>query len=226
MCGRYSNLTPPEAMRRIYETVMGLPNVPPGYNCAPTQSLPVVRLGPQGRELVLMRWGLVPAWSAGPEQMKISTINARAETVADKPTFRAAFRSRRCLVPADGFYEWKTEGKRKRPYRFTLTDGRPFAFAGLWERWLGKTGETLDSFTIIVTNANPLVKPIHDRMPVILPPESWGPWLDPANPVPGDMLTPYLAEDMTATAVSPRVNSVRNNDPGCLEPEQPRLFED
>lgn len=225
MCGRYSNLTPTEAMRRIYQTVIGLPNVPPGYNCAPSQSLPVVRLAPEGRELVLMRWGLVPAWSSGPDQMKFSTINARAETVADKPAFRAAFRSRRCLVPADGFYEWRTEGKRKRPYRFTLTDGRPFAFAGLWDRWHGKNGETLESFTIIVTDANPLVRPIHDRMPVILPPAAWPRWLDPAQPAPGDLLTPYPADDMAATAVSSRVNNVRNNDAACLEPDEPGLFD-
>jgi putative SOS response-associated peptidase YedK len=219
MCGRYSNLTPPEAMRRIYRTVVGLPNCPPGYNCAPTQSLPVVRRGTPGRELVLMRWGLVPAWSRGPEQLKASTINARAETVAEKPAFRAAFRARRCLVPADGFYEWKTEGKRKRPYRFTLKDGRPFALAGLWERWRGTDGLSLESFAIIATTANAVVAPVHNRMPVILPEEAWEAWLDPDNPSPADLLLPLAAEEMTATEVSSRVNSPRNNDAGCLKAE-------
>lgn len=219
MCGRYSNLTPPEAMRRIYRTVVGLPNCPVGYNCAPTQALPVVRPGPRGRELVLMRWGLVPAWSDGPERLKMSTINARAETVADKPAFRAAFRSRRCLVPADGFYEWKTEDRRKRPYRFTLKGGRPFALAGVWERWRGKDGLALDSFAVIVTAANSLVAPVHDRMPVILPEAAWEAWLDPDNPAPAELLRPFPAEEMTATEVSSRVNSPRNNDAGCLEVE-------
>lgn len=218
MCGRYSNLTPPEAMRRIYETVVGLPNCPPGYNCAPTQSLPVVRLGPQGRELVLMRWGLVPAWSDGPQGLKMSTFNARAETVAVKPAFRDAFRRRRCLVAADGFYEWRTEGKRKQPIRFTLKDGRPFALAGLWERWQRGGAEAVESFTVIITDANGLVKPIHDRMPVILPESAWAAWLDPATPDPGALLRPYPAEEMSATPVSPRLNDARNNDAECLDP--------
>lgn len=217
MCGRYSNLMPPEAMRRLFKTVGPLPNLPPGFNCAPTQALPVVRRGREGRQLVLMRWGLVPPWSAGPGSGP-SLVNARAETVATKPAFREAFRQRRCLVPCDGFYEWRQEEKIRRPYRITMRDGSPFALAGVWDRWRDPAGHWLESFAVIVTDANSLIADIHDRMPVILPEECWQAWLDPDFRDAAALLKPYPAEAMRRQALSTRVNDPRNNDPECLLP--------
>ncbi len=229
MCGRFSSLTPPEAMRRLFHLVEPVPAGPPRYNCAPSQDLAVVIATPAGRRLVPMRWGLIPAWSAGPGHGPCP-INARAETVAEKPSFREAFRRRRCLVPADGFYEWRRDGRRKRPVRFTLSDGAPFAMAGIWEAWHGPDGTTIRSFAIIVTDANALVRPVHDRMPVILAPGDWAAWLDPGNPDPRPLLTAFAAEAMRAQPVSERVNSPRHDDPGCIaaaeagEQAQPRLL--
>ncbi len=219
MCGRYSNLMPPEAMRRLFGTVGPPPNVAPGFNCAPTQALPVVRRGREGRQLVLMRWGLVPPWSKGPGS-GVTLINARAETVATKPAYRDAFRHRRCLVPCDGFYEWWQEGKLRRPYRITMRDGSPFALAGVWDRWPDPAGPWLESFAVIVTDANPLVAEIHDRMPVILPEANWQSWLDPDFRDPAAFLTPFPAEPMRLQALSMRINDPRNNDADCLLPAE------
>ena len=162
-------------MRRVFNVTGPLPNVPPRYNIAPTQDAPVVRQTKDAdeREMDMLRWGLVPSWSQGPDS-GYSMINARAETVATKPAFRSAFRFRRCLVPADGFYEWRKVAGRKQPYRITVKDGEPFAFAGLWEHWTGPDGYVVQSFTIVVTEANELLRPIHDRMPVILDPADYG----------------------------------------------------
>jgi len=218
MCGRYSLTTPPEAMARVFRTTGPLPNLPPRYNIAPTQQAPVVRAAPEARELALLRWGLVPSWSQGPDS-KFSMINARAETVESKPAYRAAFRQRRCLVPADGFYEWRAEAGRKQPY-FIRVKECPFAFAGLWEHWEKPQTPAIDSFTIIVTEANALLKPIHDRMPVILHREDFDSWLDPETPL-GDakaLLRPLEPEAMEAYPVSTRVNSPRNDDPECIAP--------
>ncbi len=167
MCGRFTLRTPTHRLAEAFG-VRDLPNLPPRYNIAPTQDAAVVRPGPEGeaRELAMLRWGLVPSWSEGPSAY--SMINARAETVATKPAFRAAFRHRRCLVPADGFYEWQRVDGGKQPYLVELASGEPFAFAGLWEHWEG--GDVIESFTIIVTEANELLRPIHERMPVILDP--------------------------------------------------------
>jgi putative SOS response-associated peptidase YedK len=226
MCGRYSLTTPPEAMRRLFHTSGALLNVPPRYNIAPTQEAAVVRLRAEGgRELVLLRWGLVPSWSQGPDS-GYGMINARAETVADKPAFRGAFRRRRCLVPADGFYEWRKEGARKQPYRVRLEDGGLFSFAGLWEHWEGGpegAPQAIESFTIIVTDANELLKPIHERMPVIVAPSDHDAWLDAEGTRPEDaaaLLRPFPADRMEAYRVSLRVNSPRNDDPGCIAPLQ------
>lgn len=218
MCGRYSITTPLEAMRQIFEFEGPLPNYPPRYNVAPTQDAPVVRLADGARELTLMRWGLVPSWSQGPDS-KFSMINARAETVADKPAYRAAFKSRRCLVPADGFFEWRAEGKTKQPFYIHVKDETPFAFAGLWERW-DKGGEPITSFTIVVTGANDLLKPIHERMPVILDPGDYGRWLDPGTDreVALSLLKPYVPEKMAFRKISTRVNSPKNDDPQVLAP--------
>jgi len=213
MCGRYSITTNPEAMRRLFKFKNATPNLQPIYNAAPTQILPVVRLGQEGeRELVTLKWGLIPSW-AKDAKLGFSTINARAETVHQKPAFRTAFRKRRCLVPADGFYEWQP-GEKKQPYRITMADGEPFAMAGLWERW-----EEIESFTIIVTAGNSLMKPIHDRMPVILPGEIWDHWLTATDTaIPMALLQSYPAAKMTAYKVSPRVGNPKNNDAEIIEP--------
>jgi len=214
-------------MRRLFE-FDNLPNLAPRYNIAPTQLAPVVRRlrdGP-GRELVLLRWGLIPAWSkdaSGGARM----INARADTAAEKPAFRAAFRARRCLVPADGFYEWRTEEGRKQPFRIGFKGGATFAFAGLWESWTVRdgpeTGTAIETYTVLTTDANAKLSPIHDRMPVILPPADWTAWLDPATP--GEaaqaMLRPHPPEPMAFYRVSMRVNSVRNDDAECIAPLKP-----
>ena len=217
MCGRYSITTAPEAMRRLFKFTNDTPNLRPNYNCAPTQALPVVRLNAEGdRELVTLKWGLIPFW-AKDSKIAYSTINARAETVVHKPAFRAAFKARRCLVPADGFYEWQP-GEKKQPYRITMKDGEPFAMAGLWEQW-DKGEEPLQTFTIIVTSGNSLMKPIHDRMPVILPADTWDHWLTSKDlGVPEALLMSYPASKMAAYNVSTRVNSPKNNDAEIIEP--------
>ncbi len=223
MCGRYSFTSPPEAVRQVFAFSGPLPNFPPRYNVAPTQDAAVVRLAPGddgqtgARELALLRWGLVPSWSKGPDH-RYTMINARAETVASKPAYRAAFKARRCLVPSDGFYEWKKIGGRKQPYRFQVADADVFAFAGLWEFW--QRGEdTIESFTIIVTEANDLVCPVHDRMPVILAPEDHESWLHAKTAAAAHaLLKPFPAERMTSYAVSGHVNNARHDDPECIAP--------
>ncbi len=219
MCGRYSITTPEEAVRRHFAYGGPPRNLAPRYNAAPTQALPVVRPGADGgRRLDLLRWGLIPSWA---EDASIGSrlINARGETVAEKPAFREAFRQRRCLVPADGFYEWATGGKAKQPYRVTLDDGGVFGFAGLWERWDGPEGP-VESFTIVTTEASASIAHIHPRMPVILDPDTYGAWLDTAMPLEDARasLRPAPAERLRATPVSTRVNAVRNDDPSVLEP--------
>jgi putative SOS response-associated peptidase YedK len=218
MCGRYSITTNPEAMRRLFQFLNATPNVRPRYNAAPTDELPVVRLDKEGnRELAMLRWGLIPSWAEDPK-IGYSTINARAETVATKPAFREAFRKRRCLVPADGFYEWENTRDGKQPYRITLKDGEPFAMAGLWEWW--RRGEQrIESFTIIVTTANELSRRIHDRMPVILHPHTWDAWLTAKDAeTPTVLLQPYPASQMTIYPVSKRVGNVKNDDPELILP--------
>jgi putative SOS response-associated peptidase YedK len=223
MCGRYSITTAPEALRRLFKFLNPPPNLPPRYNAAPTQDLPVVRLDKQGgRELALMRWGLVPYWSKGPGH-GYSMINARAETVAGKPSFQGALERRRCLVPADGFFEWRKEGRARLPYYITLRNEDPFAFAGLWERWKSPAGEKLDSFTIIVTDANAAIAPIHDRMPVILDAAGADLWLE-GKPEQHDdivaLMKPLPADAVALRRVSQRVNSPDNDDPACLAPPE------
>ena len=221
MCGRYTAAMSWSELVDLYEiTETGIPlNVAPRYNVAPTQTVPIVRSVPNGRELAMVRWGLVPSWSKGPDS-RYSMINARAETVTEKPSFRTPFRRRRCLVPADGFYEWKKANGAKQPYRIALNDGRPFAFAGLWDSWESADETAIESCTIIVTDANELVRPIHDRMPVILDPGNHVRWLDvegtPADEA-AEMLLSYPSERMTAYPVSRMVNSPKNDDPKCIE---------
>ena len=219
MCGRFVQSSPVERYARMFGAAATVESAP-RYNAAPTQPILAVRVAPSGmRELVPLRWGLIPAWSAGPDN-RYSMINARAETVHQKPAYRDAFRRRRCLIPADGFYEWRQECSGREPYYIRLRDGEPFAFAGLWESWQQPGGERIDSCTIIVTEANELVRPIHDRMPVILPPESHTAWLDPDQRDPArllPLLRPYPAQAMAAWRVSRRVNNPRHDGPDLIE---------
>jgi putative SOS response-associated peptidase YedK len=222
MCGRYSITTAPEAIRRLFDVESGL-NLQPRHNLAPTQPAPVVRMGERGgKELALLQWGLVPSWA---KEISIGAkmINARAETVAEKPAFRAPYRRRRCLVPADGFYEWKTEGGVKQPYRIVRRDRAPFAFAGLWEVWEGTgEGSWLETFTIVTTEANATIRDIHHRMPVMLfTPDSFRTWMqaDPKDAAP--LMAPCDPELVEAYPVDRRVGNVRNDDPGLLDPITP-----
>ncbi len=225
MCGRYT-LTKPAPW--LLEILGGEPagELLPRYNIAPGQEVPIVRASPAGAcELALARWGLVPPWAQDPS-LGTRAINARSETAAQKPAFRAALRRRRCLLPADGFYEWAREGGRKRPYFISLRDGAPFAFAGLWEAWSAPGGSALESCAILTTEANERLRAIHPRMPVILPRQAHGLWLDSTAEDPErllPLLRPWPAEETAARPVSLRVNDVRNDDPACLAPpESPR----
>lgn len=213
MCGRFTLRTPLSVLIRQFEIALQADlQLPLRFNVAPVQDVPVVRQTETGRELTAMRWGLLPSWTKDPKQAPL-LINARSETLAEKPAFRAAFKSRRCLIPADGFFEWKALGGKKQPYYFQLQGGGPFAFAGLWERW-----QAIESCTIITTDANELSREFHDRMPAILSPNDYAAWLDPQAPEPGKLLTPYPAAEMTVAAVNPVVNNWRNDSPQCVEP--------
>ena len=234
MCGRYTLTTPLEGLREIF-LFEESPNLAPRYNIAPTQEVPAVRLGPEdgSRHLVALRWGLIPSW-AKEASIGSRMINARAESVAEKPAFRTAFRQRRCLIPADGFYEWQARpsgapsGPRsslKQPYHIARAGGGPFAFAGLWERWAdGGSGETVESFTIVTTAANRRLEAIHHRMPVILAPDDHAVWLDPASGIDAlqVLLRPAPEAAFAATPVSTRVNAVRNDDSSLTEPAAPQ----
>jgi putative SOS response-associated peptidase YedK len=220
MCGRYSITTPVEALRRAFDFAER-PNLAPRYNAAPTQSLPVVRRTADGRRaLSLLRWGLIPSW-ARDATIGAKLINARSDGVAVKPSFRAAFRKRRCLVPADGFYEWALDPstKRKLPYHIHAPDRAVFAFAGLWESWAGPEGP-LETFTMITTTANARLSAIHDRMPVVLGADAYAIWLaaDSAAEELMSLLVPAPDDALIATPVSPRVNRVANDDPACIVP--------
>jgi putative SOS response-associated peptidase YedK len=184
----------------------------PRFNVAPTQDIPVIRSTEAGRELTWMRWGFIPAWSKDANSGPL-LINARAETAAEKSAFRSAFKSRRCLIPADGFFEWKRAGNKKQPYHLRRADDRPFAFAGLWETW-----QAIESCTILTTDANELIKPLHDRMPVILSPNDYADWLNPNANEPDKLLTAFPASQMSAILVNPIVNNARNEGPECIEP--------
>lgn len=227
MCGRFSNLRSWRELHDLYRITDKAPalNVPARYNIAPTQDVLAVRFNPETGERTLdpLRWGLVPHWA---KDIGIGNrlINARAEGVAVKPSFRQAFAKRRCLIPADAFYEWRApaDGKGpKQPYAIRMADGHPFAFAGLWENWKDPAGEWVRTCTIITTTANELVARLHDRMPVILAPQAWPKWLgeDPAEPddLQG-MLAPFPADAMEAFPVGRQVNNVRNDGPDLLVP--------
>jgi putative SOS response-associated peptidase YedK len=217
MCGRYSFTLPPEAIRALFRVVTQL-NLQPRYNIAPTQVVPVIGLEPGGdRALKLFRWGLIPRWSK--EMPKTAPlINARSEGIAGSRMFGQAFRKRRCLVPADGFYEWRQDKSNKRPWRIVDPHRPAFCFAGIWEGWRNPQGEIVRSFAIVTTDANEKLAPIHDRMPVMLEREDEDAWLDPgsAEPALQSLLAPYDSGSTELYQVDARVNSVKNDDPACL----------
>lgn len=226
MCGRYSLKTSAHLLAERFH-LPKIPSLTPRFNIAPSQPIAIVRVPPapdnqqaEGRELTLARWGLIPGW-AKDAASGAQPINAKAETAAEKPMFRDAFRRRRCLIPADGFYEWRQEDKRKQPVYICMKDREPFAFAGLWEHWENQDGQAIESCTILTTEPNDLLKPIHNRMPVILDSKDYDLWLDPDVRDAGKLcalLGPYHPEDMAAFPVNLRVNNPRNDDPACIEP--------
>lgn len=223
MCGRYAIYGPVSRKNRDTIEFLGEEvEFAPRYNAAPTQLLPVYREHPEhGRELVLLRWGLVPFWAKEPG-IGARMINARADTVAEKPAFRAAFKRRRCLVPMAGFYEWQKTAERKVPHFIHPLNADYFAAAGLYEYWPGKEGAApIESYTIITTDANAMMRRLHERMPVVLPEADFDAWLDPKNENAGalkKLLKPFPADEMRAHAVSTRVNNTRNDGPELVEP--------
>ena len=221
MCGRYTLSDTGDLLTQL-GTEPGEIELAPRYNIAPTQDAAVVRATPEGegRELAMLRWGLIPFW-AKDASIGNKMINARSETVAEKTSFKHAFKKRRCAVLADGFYEWQKTGGAKQPFFLHLEGKKPFVLAGLWERWSKGPDGPVESFTILTTDANTTVRPLHDRMPVILPADTWDLWLDPSVddaealqrllvPAPDDVIAFY--------PVSRQVNSPRNDVPSCLEP--------
>jgi putative SOS response-associated peptidase YedK len=219
MCGRYTLTTSVERLAAEFGFGASSVELPPNYNVAPTQEVAAVLSEGGDRRLELLRWGLIPSWADDPG-IGSRMINARSETAPEKPSFRRAFRERRCLIPADGFYEWKRTNGAKQPYYIRMQEGRPFAFAGLWESWSNDGGPEIRSCTILTTGPNALVGGIHDRMPVILPAGSYDAWLDPEAEKEelAPLLAPYPEDEMEAYPVSRFVNSPSNNDPRCIEP--------
>lgn len=223
MCGRYTISSPGEVVAEVFE-LAEVPALEPRYNVAPTQEVPIVRLESAGerRRLAAVRWGLVPPGARDPA-IASQLINARSESVDQKPAFADSFLRRRCLVVADGFYEWRKAGRERWPYYIRRRDRRPFGFAGLWASWTSAAGEAVESCTILTTEPNALVAPLHDRMPVILARESHADWLDPgADPEQlKRLLAPPPEGELEAYAVSPAVNSVANDTPANVQPQEP-----
>ena len=234
MCGRFRLSRRKQIVEEYFDTaVSDEPEWNPRFNVAPTQPIPVIRQNPKEpvRELSMMRWGLVPSWSKD-SSAAAKMINARSETASTKPAFRDALKSRRCLIPADGFYEWKRDGKNKQPYCFEVNGGELFAFAGLWDGWKNAEGQWIKTCSVLTTTPNDVTAAVHDRMPVILDPDSYELWLEPGmndtNAV-SDLLKPYDARLMRCFPVSTQVNHVANDDEGCSAPVelaqvQDRLF--
>lgn len=229
MCGRYSLTADTDALVEVFE----VPTWPepalelPRYNIAPTQFAPALILGPEGRRLGSLRWGLIPFWAKDPS-IGSRLINARSETVRSKPAFRDAFERRRCLIPADGFYEWRAEAgprRPKTPYWVHRPDRRTFTFAGLWERWRSPEGPPLHSFTVLTTDANRWIAPLHDRMPVVIRPEDRDTWMAADSPVEAlvELLTPAPEDLFAAFPVSPAVNKPANEVAQCIDPVGPLI---
>lgn len=227
MCGRYTltNVAPNLLASMFGIPDLEIPDLSPRFNVAPTQTMPVIRVVAPGepRGIALLRWGLVPSWAT---DINIGNrmINARSETVAEKPAYRSSFKSKRCIVPADGFFEWKKIGSKKQPYWIHRHDKGLMGFAGLWARWkgVGSDGQIveLDTFTVLTTDPHPIVAPIHDRMPAILSPDAFATWLDPKENRP-DVLLPLIhhrnGDDLITTPVAPRVNNPYNEGPANIQ---------
>jgi putative SOS response-associated peptidase YedK len=233
MCGRYRLSRRKQIIEEHFDAVSGEEDWTPRYNISPTQPVPVIRQHRREprQELSLLRWGLIPSWAkdaSGAARM----INARSETAATQPAFRDALKFRRCLIPADGFYEWKKSGKLRQPYCFEVRDGELFAFAGIWEKWNDPSGGALETCSILTTTPNAVTAPVHDRMPVVLDPDAYDLWLDPGMKdvaAVSDLLKPYDARLMRSYPVSARINHVANDDEECSAPapraaSQPNLF--
>jgi putative SOS response-associated peptidase YedK len=216
MCGRVTLTTSGEKLAEEY-ALSAWPKRDPRYNLAPTQLIDVIRTRPDGtREIAALRWGFIADWSMAPYQ---PIINARCETVAKKPGFRTAFQRRRCLIPVDGFFEWRKIGRARQPYLIRMRDHMPYALAGLWERCETDPSGPVETCTVLTTNSNSLVAPLHDRMPVIIAREHFDAWLDPATvdyEKLKPLLQPYPAEKMETIPVNKRVNDVKNDDPDCV----------
>ncbi len=219
MCGRYTVIANPEVLRALFGYAEQ-PNFPPRYNIAPTQPIAIVRLVDGKRQFALVRWGLLPSWVKDPKAFTL-LINARGETVCDKPAYRAAMKRRRCLIPADGFYEWQKAGDRKRPFYVRAKSGAPLAFAGLWETWMGPNGEELETAAIVTTAANDTLKPIHERMPVIVPREAFDLWLNCSDvdaKTAEALIAPAPEGLLEAYEISTAVNRTANDNPKLMEP--------
>jgi putative SOS response-associated peptidase YedK len=219
MCGRYLITSAPEAFRRLFG-YPEQPNFPPRYNVTPTQPVPIVRVVEGARQFALVRWGLIPPWVEDPRNFSL-LINARGESVNDKPAFRNAMRRRRCLFPADGFYEWKADGRHRRPYLVRPKHGGPIAYAGLWESWMGRNGEEMETAAIVTTSASRDIAHLHDRMPVIVPPDAFDFWLDCSNVdaiTAAALFVPTQPGALEAYEVSPAVNSADNDSPELIAP--------
>jgi len=222
MCGRYRLSRRKQLVEEYFDTADWQDDWTQRYNIAPTQPVPVIRQNPREpvRELSLMKWGLIPSWAKNPS-IATSTLNAKSETAATKPAFRDPLKFRRCLIPANGFYEWSRTGKTKQPYCFEVDEGEMFAFAGLWDGWKNASGSWIKTCSILTTTPNIVTSAIHDRMPVILDPDSYDLWLDPGmNKVSelSRLLVPFGAKSMRSYPVSTRINHVANDDEECSRP--------
>ncbi|MGH6770674.1 MAG: SOS response-associated peptidase [Xanthobacteraceae bacterium] len=221
MCGRYLITTVPEAMRALFK-YLEQPNFPPRYNVAPTQPIPIVRLHEGQRQFALVRWGLIPAWVKDPKAFSL-ILQARSDSVVDKPSFKNAMKYRRCLIPADGFYDWNEVTNPRRPYLVRPKHGGPVAFAGLWEAWMGPNGEEMETAAVITTDANKTLAPIHHRMPVVIPEEAFDLWLDCRNVdalTAAALLAPAPEDLFEAYEISTAVNRVANDSPELIRPVQ------
>jgi putative SOS response-associated peptidase YedK len=225
MCGRYELHTHPAAIALAFG-LSSPPALAPRYNIAPMQPVPIVRQNSAGeRVLSEMRWGLVPRWAKDPS-IGAKLINARGEGIADKPAFRAAFQWHRCLLPADGFYEWRAVKGGKRPYLVASKTGVPLALGGLYERWLAPDGQVLDTCTIVTTDANDLLRNVHDRMPLIIAPEDYARWLDRSTSAVTDLIAPFPSDALRVYPISSRVNAVKNDDASLLQPVEETPIEE
>lgn len=221
MCGRFAQRSDPKRLAREFK-VAEAPSVEARYNIAPTQDILAVRESEDGREITFLKWGLIPSW-AKDTSIGARLINARSETVTEKPSFRQAFKQRRCIIPADGFYEWQKADGRKQSFFFRMRDENPFGFAGLWDRWQGRAGETIESCAILTTEANDVLRPVHDRMPVILHPDEYSLWLggeERQRELLTELLRPYPAQAMVGYPVNSLVNSPRNKGPELIREVQ------